>query len=185
MLQAFPAATRKKRPYTHITKNMRRPRWELPCQHKSHSVQHFQNYAQGRRFAQTWPYQERPNLKTPITCIQICLFSHTPITKYSFKGNRNPTEVWWGLCTESFWGEIVRTLHTVRLKKSKIQTGAHKPRDFLCCIWLLASFKVNMIKKSHCLHRDFSKFPHSHKTKTGKSVIYRSLTVYSEYNKFQ
>ncbi|KAI1234028.1 hypothetical protein IHE44_0003738 [Lamprotornis superbus] len=56
------------------------------------STQHFQNYAQGSRSAQMWPYQERPNSKTPITCIQICLYSHISITKYGIKGNRNSTE---------------------------------------------------------------------------------------------
>lgn len=103
-----------------------------------------------------WSYQEQPNSKTPITCIQICLYSHKAITKYGIKGNRNSTEVWWGLCTQSFWGETGRPLQMVRLKNCKIQTGTHKTRDFLCCTWLPARFKVNMIPKSHWLHRDFS-----------------------------
>lgn len=73
---------------------------------------------------------------------------------------------------------LVRTLQMVRLKNCQIQTGTHKTRDLLLSIWLLASLKVNMIQKCHCLHRDFSKFSYSHNTKTVKSVIYCSLTIY-------
>lgn len=67
------------------------------------------------------------------------------------------TETLWRY-NEDFAGSLseVKTLQMVRVKNCQIRTGTHKSRDFLCCSWLLAGFKVNMIQKSHCLHRDFS-----------------------------